>query len=66
MKNILVLGAGRSSSSLIKYVLDNARACEWQLTVGDLSVETALRSIGASESGKAIRFDVTDAEGSKQ
>jgi saccharopine dehydrogenase (NADP+, L-glutamate forming) len=66
MKNILILGAGRSSSSLIKYVLDNARACEWQLTVGDLSVETALRSIGASESGKAIRFDVTDAEGSKQ
>lgn len=65
MKRILVLGAGRSASSLIKYLLDHARAYAWQLTVGDVSVETARKKIGNSDAGTAIRFDMNDVEGSK-
>jgi len=65
MKNILVLGAGRSSSSLIKYLLDNARTGEWNLTVGDVSLEAARKKIGASEVGKAMQFNINDPEQSK-
>ncbi|MGC1244288.1 MAG: saccharopine dehydrogenase C-terminal domain-containing protein [Chryseosolibacter sp.] len=65
MKHILVLGAGRSASSLIKYVLDHARTCGWHLTVGDVSLETALGKIGSSDAGTAIQFDINDVDGSK-
>lgn len=66
MKRILILGAGRSSSSLIRYVLENARTCEWSLTVGDVSPEAAQKKIGSSAYGQAVRFDVNDVEGSKE
>lgn len=35
MKNILILGAGRSSSALIRYLSENAREFSWNLTIGD-------------------------------
>ncbi|MEX1240376.1 MAG: saccharopine dehydrogenase C-terminal domain-containing protein [Cyclobacteriaceae bacterium] len=66
MKRILLLGAGRSSSSLIKYVLDNARALGWQLTVGDVSVETARKKIGSPDAGDAVLFDMNDTEGARE
>ena len=36
MKKILVIGAGRSSSSLIKYLADNSGENDWQITVTDI------------------------------
>jgi saccharopine dehydrogenase-like NADP-dependent oxidoreductase len=66
MKRILVLGAGRSSASLIRYVLDNARRCAWSLTVGDVSADLALSKIGSSEHGRAVRFDINDAEAGRE
>lgn len=65
MKHILVLGAGRSSSSLIRYLLDNASTCDWSVTVGDVSLENALSKIGDG-AGKAIRFDVNDPDSSRR
>lgn len=65
MKRILVLGAGRSSASLIRYLLDNAQACEWTVTVGDVSIEAARGKIGSSENGRAVEFDVSNIELSK-
>lgn len=65
MKRILVLGAGRSSASLIKYLLDNSRTCDWAVTVGDFSLANALQKIGSSEAGQAIAFDINDAQTSK-
>ena len=62
MKRILLLGAGRSSSSLIRYILDNTRAFGWRLTVGDVSPAQALKKIGSSEAGNAVRFDIHDTE----
>jgi saccharopine dehydrogenase-like NADP-dependent oxidoreductase len=38
MKKILLLGAGRSASSLIKYLCDTATAEGWRLRIGDISV----------------------------
>lgn len=58
MRSILVLGAGRSSSALIDYLLKQASASGWKVTVGDIS-ETASRDrVGNSPSGKAIAFDM--------
>lgn len=66
MKSILVLGAGRSSSSLIAYLLHCARTYDWSVIVADLSLEHAMQKLGSSESGKAIRFDINDAEDSRE
>ena len=65
MKRILVLGAGRSSASLIKYLLENARACDWSVTVGDFSLDNAIKKVGSAYQGKAILFDINDQETSR-
>jgi saccharopine dehydrogenase (NADP+, L-glutamate forming) len=66
MKNILVLGAGRSSASLISYLLAHASTCSWTVTVGDLSVGAASDRIGQSTFGKAIEFSIDNAEASRK
>lgn len=66
MKHILVLGAGRSSSSLIKYLLDHARNHQWHITVGDLSLENAREKIGSAANGEIVMFDINDTESSKR
>ena len=60
MKKILVIGAGRSAVTLIKYLLDNSTANNWQVTVADFSIELAEAAVANHENGKAIFFNVTD------
>ena len=60
MRKILVIGAGRSTYSLIKYLLDNAESENWKVKVGDISIELAQQKVGESSFGSAIRFNVTD------
>ncbi len=38
MKSILIIGAGRSATTLIDYLVENAKAHHWQLTIADLNV----------------------------
>jgi saccharopine dehydrogenase-like NADP-dependent oxidoreductase len=61
---ILILGAGRSSSSLINYLLDQAKTFGWDVTIGDFSEKAAKERIG-NYRGKAIRFDIADTESSR-
>lgn len=61
MKKILLLGAGRSSSSLIKYLLDNANNQQWLVTICDVSIESAQSKCGSNPSGRPVKFDVNDA-----
>jgi saccharopine dehydrogenase-like NADP-dependent oxidoreductase len=58
MQNILVLGSGRSSSSLIQYLLEHARENEWAVTVGDVSKKGADEKIKGHERGSSISFDI--------
>lgn len=58
MRNILVLGAGRSSSALISYLLDHAHQENWQVVVGDVSEQAAKERTGNHPRGKAIQFDI--------
>lgn len=60
MKRILLIGAGRSSSYLISYLLDKANTEGWELTIGDISRESALDKLGGSSSGRAIALDIHD------
>lgn len=54
------MGAGRSASSLIKYLLQEAAKETWELTVGDVSMELAAEKSKGSEHARAIAFDVTN------
>ncbi len=60
MKNILVIGAGRSAVTLIKYLLDNSVANNWQVTVADFSEDLAKDAVASHTNGKAIFFNVTN------
>lgn len=58
MKKILILGAGLSSSSLIKYLLDHSTENDWKVRVGDMSVDIAKRKVNNHKNGEAFEFDV--------
>jgi saccharopine dehydrogenase-like NADP-dependent oxidoreductase len=57
MKNILVIGAGRSSSSMIKYFLENAEAEDWFIRVGDMNLALAQEKVGNNPRGEAFEFN---------
>ena len=61
MKNILIIGAGKSSSALIKYLLEKSNEENLRLTIGDLSTENAQKLINNHKNTKAIILDVFDA-----
>jgi saccharopine dehydrogenase-like NADP-dependent oxidoreductase len=60
MRSILVLGAGRSSSSLISYLLSNAKEYDWFVSIGDLFRAAALERINGSPFGQFVHFDIND------
>lgn len=66
MRSILVLGAGRSSSSLIDYLLRNAATYQWTVMVADLSHAAALERIGGSPHGKFVLFDINRDDESRE
>ena len=62
MKNILVIGAGRSAVTLIKYLLQNSDSNNWQVTVADFSEDLAKRAVNDHQNGRAIFFNVNDSD----
>ncbi|WP_299054962.1 saccharopine dehydrogenase family protein [uncultured Polaribacter sp.] len=60
MKNILIIGAGKSSAALIKYLLDKSDEENLQITIGDISTENALKLLDNHKNGSAIVLDVFD------
>ncbi len=62
MKQILVIGAGRSSSSMIKYFLDNAAQENWFVRVGDMDLKLAQEKVGNSAHGEAFAFNALNPE----
>ncbi|WBX71740.1 saccharopine dehydrogenase family protein [Tenacibaculum retecalamus] len=61
MRNILIIGAGRSCSSLIKYLLDKSTSENLHLTIGDVSIENATSIINNHKNATAIELDVFNA-----
>ncbi len=62
MKQILVLGAGLSSSYLISYLLERAEENNWFVTVAEKKIELAKRAVRGNAHGTAIAFDIDDSE----
>ena len=58
MRNILIIGAGRSASSLIKYLLNKSEEQNLHLTIGDLSLELAQRKTNNHKNATAIILDI--------
>ena len=65
MKQILVFGAGKSSTALIEYFLVNAVAENWRLTVVDAVLDVVKEKIGDSSCGTALAFNITDNYGNE-
>jgi saccharopine dehydrogenase-like NADP-dependent oxidoreductase len=66
MRHILVIGAGRSASSLIKYLLDHSEKEQLHITIGDLSIELAQQKTNNYKNARAISFDVCNDEQRKK
>ena len=60
MRKILVIGAGQSSSSLIKYLLDKSILENLHITVADMSLELAKKKILNHKNGQAITLNIFD------
>jgi len=60
MQHILILGAGLSSSTLIKYLLDLSQENKWHVTLGDINEELALQKIDNHPNGRGMKFNVMD------
>lgn len=62
MKHILLLGAGRSASVLISYLLQNAPAQNWTLTIGDVQVAHLEPLLAGHAFANAVVFNIHDEE----
>ncbi len=57
MKNILILGAGRSSTSMINYLLNQSKLHNWKITIGEKDPSIAKSKFPEAD---VIAFDVFD------
>lgn len=62
MKRILLLGAGLSASTLIKYLLNHAEENNWQLRVVDQSLDLVKLKLAGHPRGVALSFNALDRE----
>lgn len=62
MKQVLVIGAGRSATSLIHYLLEKAETYNWHITVADASLELAQLKVGGHNRGTAVSLDAMNAD----
>ncbi|MFB9078420.1 saccharopine dehydrogenase family protein [Flavobacterium procerum] len=62
MRNVLIIGAGRSASSLIRYLLVKSEEENLHITVADLSLELAGQKIGNHPNAEALALDIFNDE----
>ena len=60
MRNILIIGAGRSASSLIQYLLNKSHQENLHLTIGDLSLELEQRKTNNHSKATPIALDINN------
>ncbi|PKA82671.1 saccharopine dehydrogenase (NAD+, L-glutamate forming) [Ulvibacter sp. MAR_2010_11] len=58
MRHILIIGAGRSATSLIQYLLDKSEAEELFITIGDISIGNAQKFTDGHPNCRGILLDV--------
>ena len=60
MQKILVIGAGRSATALIHYLLEKSVIYDWKITVADHDLNMAIAKVNQHPNGNAIQFEVED------
>ena len=60
MRNILIIGAGKSASTLIQYLLNKSDAENLHLTIGDLSLALAQKKTNNHKNATPIEIDIFD------
>ncbi len=60
MKNILVIGAGLSASTLIEYLLSHSVKHDWKVKVADIDEGLAHKKVDGHPNGLVIKFDALD------
>jgi saccharopine dehydrogenase (NAD+, L-glutamate forming) len=58
MRNILIIGAGRSATSLIRYLIEKSSSENLHVTIGDISLESAQKLTKNHLNAKGILLDV--------
>ncbi|MCB0452268.1 MAG: saccharopine dehydrogenase NADP-binding domain-containing protein [Aequorivita sp.] len=58
MRNILIIGAGRSATSLIRYLLDKSEKEDLFITIGDISIQSAQKFTTGHPNARGILLDV--------
>lgn len=59
MKNLLVIGAGRSATVFIKYILEQARENNFFVTIADANLEQVQRKVNNHPNGRAAWLDAS-------
>lgn len=62
MRKILVIGSGKSTAYLLKYLLDKSESENLHITVGDINLSNAEALLNNHPNSKAIAFDVFNDE----
>ena len=66
MRTILIIGAGRSASSLIRYLLEKSEKEQLHLVIGDLSLALAQKKTNNHPNATAIALDIFDSQQRQQ
>lgn len=66
MRTILIIGAGRSASSLIRYLLNKSETENLHLVIGDLSLALAQKKTNNHGNATAITLDIFDCDQRKK
>lgn len=60
MRNILLIGAGKTSPYLVKYLSDNSEAENWKVIVADANIKQAETIVGKLPGCTVVGLNVTD------
>jgi saccharopine dehydrogenase-like NADP-dependent oxidoreductase len=66
MNNILVLGAGKSATVMIDYLLKNAKTENWNVSIADINVSHLASKIAKMGTGESFVIDITNTEQRQQ
>ncbi len=62
MRKILIIGAGRSASSLVRYLLEKSDQENLKIVIGDISLENANKLAQNHPNSKVIKLDIFNEE----
>ena len=65
MRSILIVGAGRSSSALVRYLLEKSFLENLKVVIADISIENAKKLVQGHENAEILELDIFNIESRK-